>query len=148
MLEFCLNWSIISSKFYIRAKTVFYCLSRPESLSFLVPKLLKVLPSSIKNSTSLRQFKFKFNTWIAGQLRLQLMCRMRWENSIYLICSTAFTRLRLCHLFSWHLYITFPSCALFSGIVYRNESACILFNYFEIFSFIYWHTEILGKFIL
>ena len=35
-----------------------------ESLSSLVPKLWDLLPSSIKNSASLKEFKTKINTWV------------------------------------------------------------------------------------
>ena len=35
-----------------------------ESLSFLAPKLWDLLPNSIKNSASLKEFKTKINTWV------------------------------------------------------------------------------------
>ena len=49
------------------------------SLSFLAPKLLDLVPNSIKNSTSLKEFKTKINTGHLTAVRVESARNMLGE---------------------------------------------------------------------
>ena len=67
------------------------------------------------------------------------------ERRIHLICFIDFLRSGICHHFAWHLHITFPSYASFSGIGYRNQSTCILFRYLKVSGLINSYEDILAN---
>ena len=99
-----------------------------ESLSSLAPKLLDLLPNSIKNSVSLKEFKTKINTWTFERFP----CRI-CKKSFYRFCTFGFVMLLLGYL---HVFL---SCTSFSDIFSWNQATCIWFSY-QRFSILYIHV--------
>ena len=113
-----------------------------ESLSSLAPKLWDLLPNSIKNSASLKEFKTKINTWAFESCPCRI-CK-KYVGRVGFILFKSFHRFCTFGFFMLlldHLYIIFLNCVSFSDIFSRNQATCNLFNY-QRFSILYNHVYI------
>ena len=112
-----------------------------ESLSSLAPKLRDLLPNSIKNSPSLKEFKTEINTWAFERCPCRICQRYVGRvgfifNSFHRFCTFGLVMLLLDHL-----HIIFLNCTSFSDIFSRNQATCNLFNY-QRFSVLYYQVYI------
>ena len=72
-----------------------------ENISSLAPKLWDLLPNSIKNSVSPKEFKTKINTWAFDCCPCTTCTKYVWDNRIHLNHSIGFALLVL-----WCFYLT------------------------------------------